>query len=73
MKESKLSPFDGDLLAMIADITKVEPKVTENDNKFIVDVQPELTIPGDYIIKGVKGEFYPCKPDIFKQTYDPAE
>ena len=28
---------------------------------------------GDYIIKGVKGEFYPCKPDIFKQTYSPAE
>lgn len=27
---------------------------------------------GDYIIKGVKGEFYPCKPDIFDQTYDPA-
>jgi len=25
---------------------------------------------GDYIIKGVKGEFYPCKPDIFHQTYD---
>ena len=24
----------------------------------------------DYIIKGVKGEFYPCKPDIFQQTYD---
>ena len=24
---------------------------------------------GDWIIKGVKGEFYPCKPDIFKQTY----
>lgn len=24
----------------------------------------------DYIIKGVKGEFYPCKPDIFKQTYE---
>lgn len=24
---------------------------------------------GDYIIKGVKGEFYPCKPDIFKDTY----
>lgn len=47
MKESKLSPFDGDLLAMIADITKVEPKVTENDNKFIVDVQLELTIPGE--------------------------
>lgn len=25
---------------------------------------------GDYIIKGVKGEFYPCKPDIFVQTYE---
>lgn len=25
---------------------------------------------GDYIIKGVQGEFYFCKPDIFKQTYD---
>ena len=25
---------------------------------------------GDYIIKGVKGEFYPCKPDIFRLTYD---
>jgi hypothetical protein len=26
--------------------------------------------PGDWIIKGVKGEFYPCKPDIFDATYD---
>jgi hypothetical protein len=28
---------------------------------------------GDYIIKGVKGEFYPCKPDIFAVTYEPVE
>jgi hypothetical protein len=28
---------------------------------------------GDYIIKGVNGEFYPCKPDIFEKTYEPAE
>lgn len=28
--------------------------------------------PGDWIIKGVKGEFYPCKPDIFEATYEPA-
>jgi len=27
----------------------------------------------DYIIKGVKGEFYPCKPDIFEITYDPVK
>lgn len=25
---------------------------------------------GDYIIKGVNGEFYPCKPDIFDKTYE---
>lgn len=28
--------------------------------------------PGDWIIKGVKGEFYPCKPDIFAATYEPV-
>lgn len=28
---------------------------------------------GDYIIKGVQGEFYACKPDIFEQTYEVAE
>lgn len=26
--------------------------------------------PGDYVIQGVKGEIYPCKPDIFKATYE---
>jgi hypothetical protein len=29
--------------------------------------------PGDWIIKGVKGEFYPCKPDIFEATYNHVE
>lgn len=29
--------------------------------------------PGDWIIKGVQGEFYPCKPDIFEATYEEAE
>lgn len=28
---------------------------------------------GDWIIKGVKNEFYPCKPDIFEQTYEPVQ
>lgn len=28
--------------------------------------------PGDWIIRGVKGEFYPCKPDIFEATYEPV-
>lgn len=29
--------------------------------------------PGDWIIRGVAGEFYPCKPEIFAATYEPAE
>ena len=32
-----------------------------------------LARPGDWIIRGVKGEYYPCKPDIFAATYEPAE
>jgi hypothetical protein len=31
-----------------------------------------LAQPGDWIIQGVQGEFYPCKPDIFDATYEPA-
>lgn len=34
---------------------------------------PLLVSPGDWIITGVKGEHYPCKPDIFAATYEPAE
>lgn len=29
--------------------------------------------PGDWIIRGIKGELYPCKPDIFEQTYEKVE
>jgi hypothetical protein len=31
-----------------------------------------IVCPGDWIITGVKGEHYPCKPDIFQATYEPA-
>lgn len=29
--------------------------------------------PGDWIITGIKGERYPCKPDVFAATYEPVE
>lgn len=45
MKKSKLTPFDGDLLAMVADIVKKEPKVKEYDNEYFIEVQPDLTTP----------------------------
>jgi len=46
------------------------------DNNKIIEIQ---TLEGvvtaslnDWIIKGVQGEFYPCKPDIFDATYEPV-
>jgi len=32
-----------------------------------------IAMPHDFIIKGIKGEIYPCKPDIFEATYEPVE
>lgn len=41
------------------------------DALFIVTLEGTMeAAPNDYIIKGVKGEFYPCKPDIFAATYE---
>jgi hypothetical protein len=31
-----------------------------------------IVSPGDWIIRGIRGEHYPCKPDIFELTYEPA-
>jgi hypothetical protein len=48
---------------------------TMHPQKVLCCATPEGTMranPGDWIIKGVKGEIYPCKPDIFAATYDPA-
>lgn len=41
---------------------------------FIRTLEGDMKVsPKDYIIKGVKGEFYPCKPDIFEMTYEPVK
>ena len=39
---------------------------------FLIDTPegPHIARSGDWIIRGVKGEFYPCKPDIFAATYE---
>ena len=53
------------------------------DASFLSDGPPKLAIPtlegemtaspGDWIIRGVAGEVYPCKPDIFEATYEAVE
>lgn len=35
-------------------------------------IKHEVT-PGDWIITGIKGEVYPCKPDVFAATYEPVD
>lgn len=42
-------------------------------NLIITTLEGDMTASdGDYIIMGVQGELYPCKPDIFEQTYEPV-
>jgi len=44
----------------------------EGDTLFIQTLEGKMEANiGDWIIKGVKGEVYPCKPDIFDMTYEP--
>ncbi len=60
------------------DIGSVSPKDWPNsdgtDKLIIKTLEGFQTVYwGDWIIKGVQGELYPCKPDIFEQTYEPVE
>jgi len=54
---------------------QLDTYVDEDDKTFPIQTLEGTMIvcPCDWIIKGVKGEFYPCKPDIFEQTYEPVE
>lgn len=73
--------FDGSSTQMVA-IRKwmdggeyVKPQVVTCDiRSFDIDtLEGAMTVsPGDWVIRGVKGEFYPCKPDIFAATYEAA-
>ena len=56
----------GELTDLMDDAYGVDRK-----NIIITTLEGTMTASvGDFIIKGVQGEFYPCKPDIFEQTYE---
>lgn len=41
---------------------------------FVNTLEGKMSVtPGDYVIRGVQGEIYPCKPDIFEATYEVVE
>jgi len=71
--------YDGANHDQINDFTGGQslPPVTSDDNFGTPLIIPTLegdhyAQPGDLIIKGVAGEFYPCKPEIFAETYEPV-
>lgn len=46
----------------------------DNDDCLIKTLEGDMKVSvGDYIIRGVNGELYPCKPDIFEKTYEVVE
>ena len=56
---------DADPIAVGGDSKPIAVKIATLEGEMVGDE-------GDWIIKGVKGEFYPCKPDIFEMSYDPV-
>lgn len=67
--------WTGTLDNMVAMAAFTGDETFVNDGKLEIDtLEGTMTASvGDYIIKGVKGEFYPCRKDIFEETYYEVE
>lgn len=64
---------DNEILAFMEQF-QVPFEVTGGYTMVIHTLEGDMTASaGDYLIRGVQGEFYPCKPDIFEATYEPVE
>ena len=78
MEYSQMSPrkhrlcreFVGD--AWVEEVPRTSPMQDSKSGIRTLEGIMEVST-GDYIIKGVNGEFYPCKPDIFHKTYELVE
>ena len=65
---------EADLIEWIGGEARVEHDGGESTNLIIPTLEGDhIANVGDWIIKGVAGEFYPCKPGIFAATYDAVE
>jgi len=75
---NEVCDFLGDIVSQ-ENPARTSAEFSDNCGEFVPDYI-EISIPtlegfmlarhGDWIIKGVNGEFYPCKPDIFEKTYE---
>jgi len=63
--------FTGDLTAIQNFVGDTVISLAGDNNIVIPTLEGcHLAKRGDYIIRGIKGEYYPCKPDIFEATYE---
>ena len=66
--------YDGDTTHLSYEFGTAISRSRGGGSCFISTLEGEMECkPGDFIIKGIAGEFYPCKPDIFAATYEPVE
>jgi hypothetical protein len=66
--------WTGDILdaEKVTEFANGDPVGFQGDSLTIYTLEGAMTAsPGDWLIRGVKGELYPCKPDIFEATYEP--
>ena len=68
------SDDDGNIAEVLAFIgQKRDPHAIRYASVVIDTLEGQMVaLPGDWIIRGVQGEHYPCKPDIFEATYEPV-
>lgn len=67
-------PYSAPSLELLMHLDGCCFRMNEKEGFIIETLEGEMRAEiGDYIIKGVKGEFYPCKPDIFAATYEQVE
>jgi hypothetical protein len=63
--------YDGFNIGQINDFVGSFFKEPVNKSPYIETLEGNMIMTkGDYIIKGLRGEFYPCKPDIFEDSYE---
>ena len=68
-------PWPDGVESYVAESTQSVEGVRQSWNAWRIQTLegPHIVTPGDWIITGIKGEKYPCKPDVFEATYERVE
>lgn len=72
--EIEAMKWTGRNVAEIMRFVKNESAIITNGVLIIKTLEGDMVAStGDYIIRGLRGEYYPCKPDVFQKKYEPCE